>query len=308
MTSLVEWARNSPADDFWLLVLFMAGSAIGGFVAAFYFFMRKRIMEDMPTSKIRSAAQGYVELNGVGRLLEGPPIIAPLTGITCTWFSFKVEEKRRSGKNTNWSTIRNGRSDELFLLVDDTGECVIDPDGARVTCAEKDVWYGSSEQPARGPKSGSVLSGGRYRYTEERLHPAEHLYAIGLFNTVGGAGDVYDPSSDVRELLKQWKQDSQAMLEKFDTNRDGEIDMQEWQAVREAALKQVMSQHSERKTETPVHMLGRTRDKRRPFIVSAIPQESLVRRFQLYAAGSLVVFFLCGAMSTWLINLRLTGT
>ena len=84
--------------------------------------------------------------------------------------------------------------------------------------------------------------------------------------------------------------------------------MQEWQAVREAALKQVMSRHNERKTETPVHMLGRTRDKRRPFILSAIPQDSLVKRFQLYAASSLAVFFLCGALSTWLLNLRLAGT
>ncbi len=304
MSSMATWVQNSPADDFWLGVTVLAALS----VAAFYFFMRKRVMEDMPTSKIRSAAQGYVELVGHGRLMEGPLIISPLTGLPCTWYSYKVEEKRRSGKNNNWATVRKGRSEELFLLVDETGECVIDPEGANVTSAEKDVWYGNTAQPSRGAKSGAgFFSGGRYRYTEQRLRPAETLYAIGLFNTVGGAGDVYDPGSDLRDLLKEWKQDSEALLEKFDTNKDGEIDMQEWQAVRDAALKEVMSHHNELKTETPVHMLGRTRDKRRPFLLSALDQDSLIKKFQLYAGASIFVFFSCGALATWLVNLRVTG-
>ena len=63
-------------------------------------------MEDTPTSKIRSAAQGYVELSGHGELMEGPKIIAPLTSKYCTWYSYKVEERRRSGKNSQWPQFK----------------------------------------------------------------------------------------------------------------------------------------------------------------------------------------------------------
>lgn len=283
--------------------------AIAGFIGAFYYFMRKRIMEDTPTSKIRSAAQGYVELNGHGALLEGPPIIAPLTGMICTWYSYKIEEHRRSGKNSNWANIENGKSEELFLIIDDTGQCVIDADGASVTTAEKDVWYGASARPSRGPKAtGGLLSGGRYRYTERRLRPKEPLYAIGLFTTVGGAGDVFDSAGDVRDILKEWKQDAETLLTRFDTNKDGEIDMQEWQAVRAAALQEVMANHAERKAEAPLNLLARTRDKRRPFLLSALPQHALIRRYQIYSAALILLFFICGAFVSWAINLRLAGT
>jgi len=282
--------------------------AMAGFIGAFYYFMRKRIMEDTPTSKIRSAAQGYVELSGYGALLDGPPIIAPLTGLTCTWYSYNIEESRRSGKNTQWANVENGKSEELFLIIDDTGQCVIDPDGASVTTVEKDVWYGAAPRPGRGPKAtGGLLSSGRYRYTEKRLRPKESLYAIGLFSTVGGAGDVFDPGGDVRDILKQWKQDTEALMKRFDSNKDGEIDMQEWQTVRAAALQEVMANHGERKAEVPVNMMARTRDKRRPFLLSALPQHSLIRRYQFYSVALIFLFFISGAFISWLISLRLAG-
>ena len=151
----------------------------------------------------RSAAQGYVEIDGKAALLEGPTIVAPLTGKPCAWYSYKIEEHRQ-GKNSRRATHESGLSDELFLLVDETGQCIIDPEGASVTPSVKDVWYGSTSRPSKGPTSGrSLLSNGRYRYTEKRLNTGDSLYAIGLFSTVGGAGSVYDPGSDVRELLKE---------------------------------------------------------------------------------------------------------
>jgi hypothetical protein len=37
-------------------------------------------------SRVRSAAQGYVELDGVGMLPPGSTNRSPLTGTPCTWF------------------------------------------------------------------------------------------------------------------------------------------------------------------------------------------------------------------------------
>ncbi|TAJ92581.1 MAG: hypothetical protein EPO31_13410 [Gammaproteobacteria bacterium] len=307
-TELTRWAQVSPADDFWGAMTILIVLTLGGFIGAFYYFSRKRMMENTPTSKIRSAAQGFVELEGRGQLLDGPPIIAPLSGITSLWFSYEIEEHRGSGKNSRWVTVENGVSDGLFLLKDDTGQCIIDPDGAVVTPSEVNIWYGSSKRPSSGPrvrgKRWFSFGIGRFRYTEKRIHPKEAIYAIGLFKTVGGAGMEIDLEADLKELLKEWKKNSELLLERFDQNKDGQIGMEEWQNVREAALKEVTKMQAERHTIPPVNTLSKTMDKRRSFIISAVPQQVLIKRFQNYSAGLISLFFLAGSLATWLISIR----
>jgi len=313
LAALKEWAKVSPADDFWIWAIGLSIAAIAGFFLAFKYMQRKRIIEDTPTSKIRSAAQGYLELVGHGHLMEGQPIVSPLTGTTCTWYEFKVEERRQTGKNSEWKTIRKGISDELFLIKDETGQCIIDPENAHVTVSSKDVWYGAQSTPARGPLSTSkkrgffsgIVVSNKYRYTEKLLHSGESLYAIGLYKTVGGAGASFNINEDVRELIREWKTDTETLMKKFDTNRDGEIDLNEWQKVREEAYKHVMEKHSEQKTLPPVHLMSKTNDKRRPFILSAIAQDDLTRRLHIYSILSITTFIICGSLSTLLISVRL---
>ncbi|MBL1143015.1 MAG: hypothetical protein HND53_13380 [Proteobacteria bacterium] len=315
LIAVKQWVRTAPADDFWIWSIILVIAAIAGFFLAFKNIQSKRIIEDTPTSKIRSAAQGYLELIGHGQLMEGQPVVSPLTGTTCTWYDFKVEEHRQSGKNSKWVTIRKGTSDELFLIKDETGQCIIDPEGARVTVANKSIWYGSSSNPMAGPalakkKKGffsGIVVGKRYRYTEKLLHPGEILYAIGLYKTVGGAGAQFDVNADVREMVREWKADTEALMKKFDTNGDGELDLNEWQRVRDEAYKHVMEKHSEQKTMPPVHLMNKTNDRRRPFILSALPEDDLVHRLHIYSVLSITAFIICGSLSTLLISLRLTS-
>ena len=311
-TGFSAWVHNAPADDFWLVATLLVIAAIVGFIAAFYFFYKKRVIEDTPTSKIRSAAQGYVELAGHGELMEGQPIVAPLTGTTCTWYSYQVEEHRRSGKNSRWVTIERGCSDELFLIIDDTGQCIIDPEGTHVTPVNKDCWHGHQSRPSGEPvlppkRNWFSFGAGRYRYTEKRMHPGELLYAIGLYKTVGGANSQFNINDDVRDIISEWKQDSDLLMSKFDKNKDGQIDMEEWQAVREEALQTVIARHAEEKKTPPVNILSNTHDRRRPYILSAIPQEYLIKRFHYYSASFIILFFVSGASVTWMIGSRLAS-
>ena len=310
MQQLLDWARHSPPDDFWVAAGVLILLCTAGFIGAFWFYLRKSVIEDTPTSRIRSAAQGYVELVGTGKLMDGPPIIAPLTGTICTWYTYRIEERRQSGKNQRWVTVEKGTSDELFLIRDETGACVIDPEGASVTCVAGDTWYGSSKQPQTGPKTGGggwISLGGRYRYREERLHPDESLFAIGLFKTVGGAGGVFNVDEDMRALLREWKSHSEALLKIYDKNNDGRLDMEEWQQVREAAYRKVMADNNKRGSAMPTNVMGRTDDLRRPYLLSAVSQRGLERRFAWYTAGLIALFFIAGSAATWLIGLRLTG-
>ena len=141
------------------------------------------------------------------------------------------------------------------MIKDDTGQCIIDPEGAHVTSTNKDIWHGAEANPLGSPvtanKKQSFFSGlgrhRRYRYTEERLHTDESLYAIGLYKTVGGAGTKFDINEDVRELIREWKTDSEALIKRFDADKNGEIDIQEWQKVRQAAYDHIVEKHGEQK-------------------------------------------------------------
>ena len=308
--TLTGWANNAPAEDFWRAAIILILGSSGGFIGAFYYLMRKRIIQDVPTSRIRSAAQGYVELAGRSALIPGKEIRAPLTGTVCSWFFYTIEEYRRSGKRSRWVTVELGSSDALFLLIDDTGQAVIDPEGASITPAVTDVWYGSSRQPDQSavrPGGGWWrFTSGRYRYTEKRIHPGDPLYAIGLFNTTSG-GTGYDIDNRVRVLLGEWKQDSATLLKQFDSNRDGEIDMEEWNRVRETALRQVMARHGEMKNFPSVHTMSDTRDLRRPYLLSAITEPRLVKKYNKNAGLCITAFFIAGILAVWLVGIRLGG-
>ncbi len=82
--------------QFGLLLLVLAVFTGVGFFLWKKFFQHARMMEDMPRSKIRSAAQGFVELSGIQDPLEGTPLSAPLTGSACTWWDYKIEKRKRT--------------------------------------------------------------------------------------------------------------------------------------------------------------------------------------------------------------------
>ncbi len=304
-----DWAvrvqQLSPAE-FWIGTGVLIALAAGAFYAIFRFIHRYHIIEGTPTSRVRSAAQGYVELDGIGYLMPGTPIIAPLSGITCTWYSYKVEEKTDAAgdQRERWRTLRNETSDDLFLLKDDTGECVIDPEGAEVMPSISEVWYGDTPS-----WNGQLLrrSSGRYRYTEKRMHPGDALYAIGQFRSIGGSQELPNTHEEVRELLAEWKRDQVALHARFDRNNDGVLSLDEWEAVRKAAWKDVIAAQARRARGPVHHLLTRPDDSRRPFILSVLPQELLISRYRNYAGLSLLVFLLAGSAATWMLTARFAG-
>lgn len=309
-----EWAAQvvrAGSAEFWfgtaVVVAFAAAAAFG-----FHRFLhRLRIIEDTPTSRIRSAAQGYVELVGWGKLMDGPPIVAPLTGTVCTWYRYKIEERTesydsRGSRRTRWRTINSGTSDSLFLLMDDTGACVIDPDGAEVTPGAADTWHGNSPSWTGGPpdrKRARLFSAGRYRYTEERMHQGDPLYAIGMFRTEGGPYELPNVREEARHVLNRWKQDQAALLQRFDRNGDGQIDLQEWEEARKAAHQEVMETQAERMRDPSVNLMSRPQDGR-PYILSVLAQEHLAHRLRMFSLAAFGVFMFAGALATWLLTVR----
>src|SRR5690606_1115123 len=99
-------------------------------------FRRKRLIADTPTSRIGSAAQGYVELYGRAIPDEENLIRSPVSGIPCVWYRYRIYQRQ---DNQKWQQVSQGVSDSVFQITDDSGICFVDPDHAEVIGPERRV-------------------------------------------------------------------------------------------------------------------------------------------------------------------------
>lgn len=306
LQQILHALAQAEPGEFWVAVLILAMFGIGLCAYGFVQLRRARMLEDTPTSRIRSAAQGYVELHGHARLLPGPEIRSPLSAERCCWWQYKIEQRRtgyRSGKRrTEWVVIDQGTSDELFLLADGTGECVVDPVGATVVPSVSRTWRGHHARPSGFPRDPGWLQFGDYRYTERLLNHGDWLYTLGLFQTQT-AIRADDETRDVSHLLAEWKRDQRALLQRFDSNGDGRIDMHEWEQARRAAIEAVRNRHIEHVVQPDLHVLSKPRD-RRPFILSTKTEHELTRGLRWGGWASVLSGPLLGGLAVSMLVAR----
>ena len=253
----------------------LAMSAVSFFAWAANY-RRYRHIHDIPTSKVAYAAQGYVELFGRTEMLPGEPVRSRLSRTACCWYSYVVEEVDSENRN---QTIDRGTSVEHFLLVDNTGQCVISPEGADVMTHVRKSWSESDR-----------------RYSEWLLLPKSNIYAIGEFSTASAAAvTAGEERSDVGALLAQWKTDRRALHERFDLDRDRTISVKEWELARLEAQREVRARHAEvrsRSTEG-VHILRKPADGRLFLLANEMP-EKIGSRYRYWSFAHLIVFIGAG--------------
>lgn len=191
----VQWEaiKGLPSETFWFIFSGLSLFLIFSLYQAYKITIKAREIENTPTSKIRSAAQGWVELEGEQHFFKSAPLIAPLSKIPCTWYYYSVEYYKKKG----WVEIEKGESQSFLILDDKTGQCIIDPKGATITPGSIDSWGGFKIRPNGKPKSwlGKLIgSFGHYRYKEYRMDEGTKLYAIGYFKTI--------PLKEAPEIVK----------------------------------------------------------------------------------------------------------
>jgi hypothetical protein len=242
---------------------------------------RWRTISGTPTSRIASAAQGYVELIGRGKP-PSAPLISKLRVLPCLWYRWKVEE--RNGEN-KWHTLDKGESGDYFILRDESGVCIVDPEYAEIITKHKDEWIS-----------------GEYRYTEWKLIQDDYLYVIGEFKTVGGGSSTLTREELVKQILSEWKMDNADLLRRFDLDNNGVLDMQEWMLARQAAKREADKRLDEARAEPDTNFMLKPHDGRL-FLISNIDQDKLASRYQIWTWAHIVIFF--GALGTmsWLMQL-----
>ncbi|MDH5631653.1 MAG: E3 ubiquitin ligase family protein [Gammaproteobacteria bacterium] len=273
-----------------------------------------RLIEDHPTSTARSAHQGYVELEGTGHFIDDTRLRAPYSGKECLWYRYVVEEAVQTRNGRRWKAVERGESSDTFLLVDSTGQVVIDPDGAEVVPVQHHRWtsslgmkYAVGHQKTLAAVAGLLsLSSGRFRYTEEYLFPGMAVYAIGLLKNLQSHVGSISLRDRVAEVLRQWKLDQQQLVNRFDLDGDGKIDDKEWMLARQEARREAarIQQEEFKQYNDGLNIMIKPAETRRPYIISGIPPRKLVSRYRWRGAFALAAFFACGALAVYIFNLR----
>ncbi len=161
---------------------------------------RKRLIENIPTSRCKGVTIGLNELKGTARTKR--PLTAFLSEKEVVYYSYKVEEeykrtvRNKDGKTRTkreWRTVASGRKFKPFELHDDTGRIRVHPEGAEFhavrafseTCRRSNpLYYG------KGPRRGVRRSTGRRRFTEEIIPHGEPTYVLG---TARVREDIVEP-------------------------------------------------------------------------------------------------------------------
>ncbi len=261
------------------VLLLALGLGALGMVQFFRLQRRRRVMEDTPTARIRSAAQGYVELIGTA-LAPDAPLFSPISRTPCCWYRFKIEKRKGDGEG-NWKTEQQGVSTTQFWLDDGTGRCIVDPEGAEVHARHSRTWQGASAQPIPGTLEVMMVGDNDHRYTEHLILPGEHLYALGWFTSLSPLQVALH--DEVRERIAAWKADP-AKRRAFDTNGDGTLDMAEFEQLRQKAAAQVEAERRERAAQPQTHVLQKPQG-RRVFLLTTEPHTQFSRRLRWQAWG-----------------------
>ncbi len=170
----------------------IGGLVVGGtlMINGFRRFRVRRKIEDLPTSRISTAAQGLVEFQGTA-LPYGARASSAADGAKVLFSRVKVEYYR-SGKNGGWKTRWTYDSGERFLLQDETGVAHVIVKGAELFLKSETTQWDAMTPEARrvflqaagsNISSPGSLDSGSWRIVEQKITEGEKVLAIGVFKT-----------------------------------------------------------------------------------------------------------------------------
>jgi hypothetical protein len=188
------WSR--PPDQ---LFFFLAAGGLGGIGLCIYGWIlrqRKRVIESIPTSTIRSLALGLVEISGRAQP-EEQVLSSPFSGFPCVFYTYAVEERVGSRKHTRWETIAKGTSDQPFFINDTTGRVLVVPLHAELILQDERIvrndWLGALPPTTIAGLNRLGISTERWlgsktlRCRESFILPEMQVYVLGTAHEHRGA-------------------------------------------------------------------------------------------------------------------------
>jgi E3 Ubiquitin ligase len=284
----------------------VAGCGLMGLILfshGFVILNRKRTIENIPTSRIRSMQMGRVEVAGMAR--QKYRLKTPYSNLDCVYYRYVVIDK--PDLTTNYSTtalvvspgirflagtqllnrsrnkvIARGDSGKIpFYIEDDTGRVLIEPAGAQVIVTNTNTMNNAMTGAL------PMLGGGRYKIVENYIPVGYHIYVHGHADRRVAA--VNTRRKKTLAKLKELKAD-QSKLMAYDTDNSGHIDDEEWQRARADIEREVIAEELNEKVTNEVAITRKS--SRDLFIISDQKEEKLVAGLNYRIIGSVALSML----------------
>lgn len=259
---------------FWSLIGFFAGVYL--FFSGFRKFWVKRLIQNIPTSKIRSIAMGLVEINGIAE--SRTPLSGPYTKASCVFYHLLEERLVRTDKTTYWVKELEVKTDIPFFVKDETGSVMIDPIGAEM---DLPVRYSRTE--------------GNKRYREWNIMQNETVYVLGTVKVCKGREERIQ--EEVESRLQEMIDNPEEKI-KLDINKDMWIDEEERRLAKEKIIEQVRREFEDIKNtlkqgdyDTPEHFQNKVIGKGelvKHFLISNRSEKELVGSYNYKVFFSII--------------------
>lgn len=210
------------------------------FLFAFIKYLKfKNIVSDLPTSKIRSASMGMVELKGTAKRKYN--LLSPCANLPCIYYRVKKYRRSNKSEQSGWTWYETQLSGNVpFYLEDEYGRAEVYPEGAELFPLKKETYTNSGGFYTQGIQC--MVPVGQ-KWEEEIILDNSPLYVLGWAEY-----PLQSDKSEIKkirlDILRKIKKDKN-LLSIYDTDKNGRIDPNEWeQAVADAdkkAYKQYLS-------------------------------------------------------------------
>ncbi len=95
----------------------------------------RHLIKDTPTSKIRSAAIGLVELNG--KVIADKYLETPFSKQNCVYYEYLKQVFYRTNKSAGWRTLAHEKKHIDYYIYDETGKIKIKADEVKYVVSPK---------------------------------------------------------------------------------------------------------------------------------------------------------------------------
>jgi len=207
------------------LFITMLSASLILFSHSFVMIKRKRAIENCPTSKIDTMPMGEVEVYGTAE--SKYYLRAPYSLTECVYYSYKVYKQIRTSEGSHMKLIESAHSGVVpFYIKDDTGRALILPENAIMHAGDKQSF--SANPLAILGAAGNASHDDRW-VVERVIATGAPLYILGFAHRTVHSGK--EKKKEMNERLREMKTDP-IRMRKYDTDMDGEISGEEWEAAR----------------------------------------------------------------------------
>jgi hypothetical protein len=226
-----------------IVLLAVLGLMVGieMFFRGFGVLRRKRLIENTPTSTVRGAAIGQVEV--CGKIVGPYTLISPLSLLDCYFYKALAWQSEGSGERREWKNAGQEALCAPFFVEDATGRMLVDPRGAEIDVPKDFDETGSvdamPENVRRFAARRGISTWSDAKLEEYCIKPGDTLFVLG---TVGenrtsvsesqpagtlpdgflseAAADLQRRSvmDAINEALPNYRQRSTAVIAEFDIN------------------------------------------------------------------------------------------